>query len=119
MLAIVGHQPALEPLAHHRGSNGEMQCGLAALRERFRIQLPFNGWRVFDNAEPSAAGEQAKVPWFLRRGRPMNDLDRVTLHDAVGISNPQLMLIDEQPVGRRFALEERDRSFNSPDTPDE
>src|SRR3954469_19866491 len=47
----------------------------------------------------------------------MNEFHRITLHDAVSITDPKLMLVDQQPVRRRFAFEQRYRSFNTPYPP--
>lgn len=49
----------------------------------------------------------------------MNELDRVAFLDAAGIVEVQLMLVEKQPVRGRFAFEECDGSFDSPDSSDE
>ena len=119
MLAIVRQEPALQALIHHRGCDREMKRGRASVVERLRVQLAFEGRRIFDDAESGSSREQAEVPRFLRRGRAMNEFGRVALNDPVGVADPELMLIDQQTIARRFAFEERDGSFDSPSPPDE
>ena len=96
-----------------------MQSRHAAFRQRLRIEFSFDGRRVIDDAEPRAARQQAEVPRFLRCGRPMNELGRVTFHDAVGITDAQLMFIDEEAIRGRLAFKQSDRSFDPADASDE
>ena len=49
----------------------------------------------------------------------MDEFGRITFDDSIGVADAKLMLIDQQPVGRRFAFEKRDRSFDSPNAADE
>ena len=56
---------------------------------------------------------------MLRSGRAMDKFGRVTFDDPIGVVDAKLMLIDQQPIVRRFAFEERDRSFDSPNASDE
>ena len=106
-------------LAHHRGGNREMKSGHAPFLERLWIQLSFDGRRVSDDAQPRAAGKKAQVPRLLLCRRAMNELDRITFHEAVGVADSELMLIDQQTVRRWFALKKGDCSFDSPDPSDE
>jgi len=81
MLRIVGKQPAFEALVHHGGRNCKMQRGRTAVSERFRIQLPFNGFCVIDDLQARAGGESAEiaadaVAWRMMqkfRGYPFTD----------------------------------------------
>ena len=82
-----------------------MKRGRASVSERLRVQLALKGRGVFHDAQPRTSGEQAEVPRFLRRGRAMNEFGRVAFDDAVGVADPQLMLIDQQAITRRFAFE--------------
>ena len=96
-----------------------MKGGRASVIQRLRVQLALDRRCVIDDAQPRPAGEQAKVPRFLRRGRAMNEVGRVAFDDAVRVAHPELMLIDQQTIARRFAFEERDGSFDSPGATDE
>ena len=50
---------------------------------------------------------------MIRIRRMMQKFRGVTLDDAVGVMDAELMLIDKQPVGWRLAFEKRDRAFRS------
>ena len=50
---------------------------------------------------------------MLRRRRMMQKFRGITFDDSIDIVNPELMLIDQQPVGGRFALEKCDRPFDA------
>src|SRR5437667_6868194 len=42
-----------------------------------------------------------------------------TFDDSIHVMNAQLMLIDEQAIGRRLAFEQRDCTLDAPDPSDE
>src|SRR5438034_9933567 len=66
-----------------------------------------------------AAGEHSKIARTLRRRRVMQKFGRITFHDSIDIVHTKLTLIDQEPIGWRFAFEERDCSFDSPNPADE
>ena len=49
----------------------------------------------------------------------MNEFDVVRFHNAVGIADSELMLIDQEPVRGRLALEQSNGAFDSPGPSDE
>ncbi len=66
-----------------------------------------------------AAGEKAKIARMLRRWRMMQEFSRITFHDSIDIVHTKLALIDQKPIGWRFAFKKRDCSFDSPNPADE
>src|SRR6478672_830342 len=66
-----------------------------------------------------AAGEQSKIARAVRRRRMMQEFCRITLHDSIDIVHTKLALIDQKPIGWRFAFEKRDCSFDSQNSADE
>ena len=83
------------------------------------IQLPLDRRRVIDNLQMRSAGELPKVAWMLWRWRMMQEFSRIAFHDSINIVNAQLALVNKEPVRWRFAFEERDCPFDSPNPPDE
>jgi hypothetical protein len=49
----------------------------------------------------------------------MQKFRRITLHDSIGIVHTKLALIDQKPIGWRFALEKGDCTFDSQNSADE
>src|SRR5437870_12928526 len=65
------------------------------------------------------AGQQAKVAWVLRRWRVMQEFRGIAFYDSINVVHAKLTLIDQKAVRWRFAFEERDCSFDSPNPADE
>src|SRR6266567_8296112 len=65
------------------------------------------------------AGEKAKIARTLRRRRMMQKFRGITFNDSINIVHTKLALIDQKPIGWRFAFEKRDCSFDSPNSADE
>src|SRR5207302_2520000 len=89
----------------------------AAVFERPRIEFAFDCGSVIDDLQTRAACELAEISWMLRIGRMMQKFRGITFDDPVKIMDAKLMLIDQQSVRRRFALEERDCAFDAKDPP--
>src|SRR5438105_8318727 len=106
-------------LIHHRGCNCEMERRRSALARRLWIQLSLDRRCVIDNLQMRTAGELPKVAWMLRRWRMMQEFRGIAFHDSINIVHAQLALVNKEPVRWRLAFEERDRSFDSPNPPDE
>src|SRR5206468_6296772 len=119
MLRIVGKKTAFEALVHHGGRNCKMQRGRTAVSVRFRIQLPFNGCRVFECLQARAGGELAEIAWMLWRWGMMQKFRGICFYDSVNVMDTQLALISKQPIGGRLAAEESDGSFDSPNSANE
>src|SRR5918996_2346275 len=119
VLRIIGEQPAIEMLAHHRRVDCEMQRWRAAVAHWLRIQLALNRRRVIDNLQMRSAGEQTEITWPLRRRRMMQKFRRKSFHDAIDVVDTKLALIDKKTVGWRIAFEQRDSSFDPPNSADE
>src|SRR6266496_4634324 len=66
-----------------------------------------------------AACEHSKIARTLRRRRVMQKFGWIAFHDSIDIVHTKLTLIDQEPIGWRFAFEERDCSFDSPNPADE
>src|SRR5882724_9086927 len=66
-----------------------------------------------------AAREKAKVARTLRIRRMMQKFRRKSFHDSIDIMHAQLALIDKETIGWRFAFEECDGAFDSPNPADE
>src|SRR6266487_5231743 len=66
-----------------------------------------------------AAGEQSKIARVLWRRRMMQKFGWITFHDSIAIVHTKLALIDQKPIGWRFAFEDRDCSFDSQNSADE
>src|SRR5881628_3845027 len=116
-------------LIHHCGRNREMQRrparrsfsggGRAPIVHGHWIQLPLDRRRVIDNLQMRSAGELPKIAWMLWRWRMMQEFSRIAFHDSINIVNAQLALVNKEPIRWRFAFEERDCPFDSPNPPDE
>src|SRR5438552_18511305 len=65
------------------------------------------------------AGQQAKVAWVLRRWRVMQEFRGIAFYDSINVVHAKLTLIDQKAIRWRFAFEERDCSFDSPNSADE
>src|SRR2546425_3332861 len=65
------------------------------------------------------AGQRAKVGWVLRRWRVMQEFRGIPFYDSINVVPAKLTLIDQKAVRWRFAFEERDCSFDSPNPADE
>src|SRR5213596_265515 len=63
-----------------------------------------------------AAGEAAKIARTRRRRRMMQKFRGITFHDSIDVVHAKLALIDQKPIGWRFAVEKRDCSFDSPNS---
>ncbi len=48
----------------------------------------------------------------------MQKFRRISFHNSIDIVHPQLALIDQETIGWRFAFEECDGAFDSPNSPD-
>src|SRR6266513_453340 len=59
------------------------------------------------------AGQQAKVAWVLQEFRG------IAFYDSINVVHAKLTLIDQKAIRWRFAFEERDCSFDSPNSADE
>ena len=119
VVIVIRQEPALQLLSHHRGRDREMQRRYAVAFQRLWVQLSLHRGRVLQNAEPRAGRERSQIPRTLSGRRPVNELRRITFDDPIRVAHAQLMLIHEQPVRRRLALEERERAFHAPETSDE
>ena len=91
----------------------------AAVFERPRIEFAFDCGSVIDDLQTRAACELAEISWMLRIRRMVQKFRGITFDDPVEIMDAKLMLIDQQSVRRRFALEERDCAFDAKDPADE
>ena len=118
VLRIVGEQPAIEMLIHHRCGNGEMQRRRSAIIQWLWVELCVDRWGVINNPQMRAAREQAKVAWMLWRRRMMQKLSGIAFYDSIDIMDAQLAFVDQKPVRWRFAFEKCDRSFDSPNSAD-
>ena len=49
----------------------------------------------------------------------MQKFRRITFNDSIDVVHTKLALIDQKPIGRRFAFEKRHRSFDSQNSADE
>src|SRR5262245_28429194 len=65
VLRIIGEQPAIEMLIHHRRGNSEMQRRRSAVNQGLRVKLCFDCWCVSNNSQMCAACEQAQVARML------------------------------------------------------
>src|SRR5438034_11232981 len=129
VLRIISKQPAIETLIHHCSRNCEMQRrparrsfsggGRAPFARRRWIELPLDRRRVIDNLQMRSAGELSKVAWMVWRWRMMQEFSRIAFHDSINIVNAQLAFVNQKPVRWRFAFEERDCPFDSPNPADE
>src|SRR5260370_15653416 len=106
-------------LIHHRGRNCEMQRRRATVAHGLWIQLSLDRRRVIDNLQMCTAGELPKIAWTLRRRRMMQEFRGIAFHDSINIVHAQLALVNKEPIRWRFAFEERDCSFDSPNPADE
>src|SRR6266446_4696707 len=66
-----------------------------------------------------AAGEAAKIARTLRGRRMMQKFRGITFNDSINVVHTKLALIDQEPIGWRFAFEKRYRSFDSQNSADE
>src|SRR5439155_6034898 len=66
-----------------------------------------------------AAGEEPKIARTLWRRRMMQKFGWITFHDSIDIVHAKLALIDKEPVRWRIVFEDRDCSFDSPNSADE
>src|ERR1700730_18486238 len=105
-------------LVHHRGGNGEMQCRRSAVIQWLWVELCVDRWGVINNPQMCATREETKVAWMLWCRRMMQKLRWIAFYDSIHIVRAQLAFIDQDPTGWRFAFEERDGSFDSPNSDD-
>src|SRR5690348_16763707 len=106
-------------LIHHRSGNAEMKCRRAAILQRLWIELPFDRWRVIDNAQTRATRERPKLARPIGCRRMMQKLGGITFHDSIQIMDAQLVFVDHQSIRWGFAFEERNCSFDSPNSTDQ
>src|SRR4026208_343632 len=92
VLRIVGEQPAIEMLIHHRGGNGEMQCWRTAIIQWLWVELSFDRWGGMNDLQMRAAREKAKVAWMLWRRRMMQKLGGIAFYDSIDIVDAQRTL---------------------------
>lgn len=113
MLRIIRQQPVFEALIHHRRFDFEMQSRCAAVFQRPGIQFAFDCRGVIDNLQTRAARELAEISWTLRTWRMMQKFRRITFNNSIDIVDAELMLIDQQSIGRRLAFKNRDRPLDT------
>src|ERR1044072_9539303 len=100
VLGIVGEQPAVEMLIHHRCGNGEMQRRRSTIIQWLWVELCVDRWRGINNRQICAARERPKVAWMLWGRRMMQKLGGIAFYDSIDIMNTQLTFVDQKPVRR-------------------
>src|SRR5205823_14887354 len=118
MLWIISEQPIVQPLSHHRGIERQMYGRRSAIRQWTRIQFGVNRVRVINDAQLGATGQRSEIARLPGTRATMKELRPKSFHDAVGITNAQLMFVDQQTICRRLSFEKGDSAFNSPNKPD-